>query len=179
MATYNIKSLDQLTQITMKAVISKIEKLLDTVAKKVKERVDEEIEKYYNEYDPAWDTERRYWYNRTEQLRNSCKISPIKKGANSLSVEIYIDIDGLNYSTPGADPWKTVIAADTGSLHGGWVIENGEAKYQVPFNQLNQYVDDNGVRIWSNPMNALLDNHGLRDIFIEEARKLGLNIVAK
>lgn len=175
MATYIVKSLDQLTNV----IIAKIEKLLDTVAEKVKERIDEELERYYDDYDPAWTSfTRKYFYNRTYQLRNACKISPINKGLNEMSVEIYIDVNSLNYSTPGADPWKTVVAANSG-LHGGWVINNGKADRQIPWEDLNDDSNYGNVRIWDTPMEELLDSRKLRDIFIDEAKKLGLNIIAK
>lgn len=176
MATYTVNSASGLT----KAIISQCEIMLNKVADKVKERVDQELETYYAEYSPEiLYGMQTFWYDRTNQLRNCCKISPIVKGLNNITVTIYLDIDSLNYSTPGADAFKTVVAADHG-LHGGWIINHGVAVEQVPWDEISgDYGDIDGAGIWSKPMKELLEGGKLRKYFLEEANKLGLNIIAK
>lgn len=183
MATYNVTSTAQLS----KAIISQFEIVLNKVSDKVKERVDQSLEQYYDEYHPE---EREqyttYFYHRTNQLRKCCKISPIIKGLNNITVEIYLDVDSLSYTNKGADPWKTVVSADAG-LHGGWDFmnpknddgSNKDVFYQIPFSSLNDDSDYEGTRIWHDPMEELLKGGKLRRYFLEEAKKLGLNIIAK
>jgi hypothetical protein len=178
MATYTVNSTAGLT----KAIISQVEVILGRIADKVKERVDQEFETYYSEYSPEiLYGMKTFYYDRTNQLRNCCKISPVVKGLNNITVTVYLDIDSLNYSTPGADAWKTVVAADAG-LHGGWVVKHGVAIEQIPWDSLNEnsdFSDTDGARIWHNPMKELLEGGKLRKYFLEEAKKMRLDIVAK
>ena len=178
MATYTVKSLDQMTDI----VILKIESILNKVADKVKARVDQELETYYAEYNPEiMYGMKTFYYDRTNQLRDCCKIKPIKKSGNNISIEIYLDIESLNYSTVGADPYKTVMAANSG-LHGGWIVHHGVATEQVPYSELGEgsnYGDVGGARIWANPMEEMFKGGKLREMFIKYAKESGLNLIAK
>jgi hypothetical protein len=183
MATYTVNSTDGLS----KAIISQCEIMLNKVAVKVKERVDLALEQYYDEYHPEARSEyTTLYYHRTNQLRKCCKIKPIIKGLNNITVEIYLDVESLDYSAEGADHWKTVIAADAG-LHGGFEFmnkknddgSNKEMFFQIPFSSLNEDSDYKGTRIWHDPMEELLNGGKLRQYFLEEARKLNLNIIAK
>lgn len=175
MATYTATSSTQLT----KLIILQFEEILNKIADKVKLRVDEEIETYYAEYSPEiLYGMQTFWYDRTNQLRNCCKIKPIVKGLNNITVEIYLDIDSLFYSTKGADPWKTVVSADSG-LHGGWEVKYGVATEQIPFSEIGDGSGFGDTRIWSNPMREFLEEGKLRELFIKYAKDYGLNLIAK
>lgn len=176
MASYNVVSNErQLSQ----AIIAKFEVILNKVADKVKQRVDEEIETYYAEYSPEiMYGMKTFYYDRTNQLRDCCKIKPIVKGLNSITVEIYLDIDSLSYSTAGADPWKTVVSADSG-LHGGWEVKYGVATEQIPFGEIGDGSGYGETRIWHNPMSELLEGGKLKEMFLKYAKEFKLNLIAK
>ena len=107
-----------------KVLEPKIRATLELVAKDVKREINDALQRYYDEYDPAFGKLLTSWfYQRTDQLKNCCKIGKPKIVGNTISVEIYLDIDDLSYSAKGADPFKTVVAANAG-LHGGWDIDN-------------------------------------------------------
>ena len=139
-----------------KALEPKINKILDAVAEDVKAV---------------------YYTPRTDQLRNCCKISGIKKNGNKLNIEIYLDIDSLHYSTKGADPYKTVVAANAG-LHGGWDINNMSSG-QVPWSAISSNSGESygsGTQIWEEPMRELFDEGKLIALFKKHAKTHGLNI---
>ena len=111
-----IKNLGQFA----KALEPKVVATLELVAEDVKKEIDKALEDYYDEYDPSIRASlTSFYYHRTDQLKNCCKIWQPKISGNTISIEIYLDIDSLSYDTPGADPYKTVVAANAG-LHGGW-----------------------------------------------------------
>ncbi len=81
----------------------------------------------------------------------------------------------MNYSTPGADPYKTVVAANS-SLHGGWDISN-LSNGQVPWYAISGNTGESfgsGTQIWEEPMRELIDNSKLIAIFKKHAKEHGL-----
>ncbi len=153
-----------------KALEPKIKEILELVAEDVKREIDDALGEYYDEYSPIY-------YHRTEQLRNCCKISNFKISNGKISVEVYLDIDSLKYDTPGADPYKTVVAGASG-LHGGWDISN-LSNGQVPWSAISGNTGESfgsGTQIWEEPMRELIDNGKLVKIFKKCAKQRGLNI---
>ena len=163
-----------------KALEPKVVATLELVAEDVKKEIDKAIDDYYDEYDPNPYSEgrlayKKYWYNRTYQLKDCCKIGKPKISGNTISIEIYLDIDSLQYDTPGADPYKTVVAANS-SLHGGWDVSTME---QIPWSVISNNDGTsygNGTQIWEEPIRELIDNGKLITLFKKCARQHGLNI---
>ena len=163
-----------------KALEPKVVATVELVAEDVKKEIDKAIDDYYDEYDPNPYSEgrlayKKYWYNRTYQLKDCCKIGKPKISGNTISIEIYLDIDSLQYDAPGADPYKTVVAANSG-LHGGWDV--GEM-VQIPWSVISNNDGTsygNGTQIWEEPIRELIDNGKLITLFKKCARQHGLNI---
>lgn len=162
-----------------KALMSKINTTLELVAEDVKKEIDEYLQQYYDEYNPAeGKSMSSYFYHRTEQLRNCCKIGETEIVNGTARIKVYLDIDSLNYTTPGADPYKTVVAANSG-LHGGWNpsdISGGQIPWStISSNDGTSY--GTGTQIWEEPMNELIHNGKLISIFKKCAKQRGLNII--
>lgn len=167
-----IKNLGQFA----KALEPKVVATLELVAEDVKKEIDKALEDYYDEYDPSIRASlTSFYYHRTDQLKNCCKIGQPKISGNTISIEIYLDIDSLSYNTPGADPYKTVVAANSG-LHGGWDI--GEM-VQIPWSMISNNDGTsygNGTQIWEEPIRELIDNGKLITLFKKCAKQRGLNL---
>lgn len=169
-----IKNLGQFA----KALEPKVIATLELVAQDVKTEIDDALQRYYDEYDPAFGKLLTSWfYQRTDQLRNCCKIGKPKIVGNTISIEIYLDIDDLSYSAKGADPFKTVVAANAG-LHGGWDIDDlplGQVSWSaISSNDGTAY--GSGTQIWEEPMRELFDGGKLVTLFKKCAKARGLNI---
>ena len=161
-----------------KVLEPKIRATLELVAKDVKREINDALQRYYDEYDPAFGKLLTSWfYQRTDQLKNCCKIGKPKIVGNTISVEIYLDIDDLSYSTKGADPFKTVVAANAG-LHGGWDIDNlsdGQIAWSaISGNDGSSW--GSGTQIWEEPMRELIDNGKLVTIFKKHVKAHVLNL---
>lgn len=169
-----IKKFSQLTKI----IEPKITEILELVAEDVKEEIDKYLKKYYDEYDPAAGKSfKKYFYKRTDQLKNCCKIGVPESINGKFSIKVYLDINSLKYDTPGADPYKTIVAANS-SLHGGWDTSN-LSKGQIPWSTISGNTGESfgsGTQIWEEPMRELVDNGKLIEIFKKCARQRGLNI---
>lgn len=169
-----IKNMGQFAEILKSQVVA----TLDLVAQDVKSEIDDALERYYDEYDPEFGIMlTSLWYQRTYQLRNCCKIGQPKIVGNTVSIEIYLDIDDLSYSAKGADPFKTVVAANAG-LHGGWNVDDLPLG-QVPWSSISGNdgtAYGSGTQIWEEPMKELFDNGKLVTLFKKCAKARGLNI---
>ena len=167
-----IKNLGQFAKVLEPKVVA----TLELVAEDVKKEIDEALQRYYDEYDPTFGKMLTSWfYQRTDQLKNCCKIGKPKINGNTISIEIYLDIDSLSYNTPGADPYKTVVAANSG-LHGGWDVSTME---QIPWSVISGNdgtSHGSGTQIWEEPIRELIDNGKLIILFKKCARQHGLNI---
>ena len=159
-----------------KALEPKVVATLELVAEDVKKEIDEALEDYYDEYDPSIrDSLTSFYYHRTDQLKNCCKIGQPKINGNTISIEIYLDIDSLSYDTPGADPYKTVVAANS-SLHGGWDVLTMK---QIPWSTISSNDGTSyggGTQIWEEPIRELIDNGKLIALFKKCAKQHGLNL---
>lgn len=171
-----IKNLGQFAEVLKPKVVA----TLQLVAQDVKQEIDESLQRYYDEYEPEPDDPygqayKQFWYHRTYQLLDCCVIGTPKIKGNTISIEIYLDIDSLTYNTKGADPYKTVVAANAG-LHGGFNIET---MYQVPWSIVesnNGTAYGNGTQIWEEPMKELFTKGKLIESFKRHAKARGLNI---
>ena len=152
---------------------------LELVAQDVKAEIDDALKRYYEEYDPTFGKLlTSLMYDRTDQLKNCCKISEPKVVGNTISIEIYLDIDSISYTkVKGSDPLKTVVAANAG-LHGGWDVDNlplGQISWgMISDNDGTSY--GNGTQIWEEPMRELFDDGKLVTIFKKHAKARGLNL---
>ena len=159
-----------------KALESKVVATLELVAEDVKKEIDEALQRYYDEYDPSVRASiTSFYYHRTDQLKNCCKIGQPKISGNTISVEIYLDIDSLSYNTPGADPYKTVVAANSG-LHGGWDVSTME---QIPWSVISGNDGTSygsGTQIWEESIREPIDNGKLVTLFKKCAKQRGLNL---
>lgn len=171
-----IKNLGQFA----KALEPKVVATLELVAQDVKAEIDKAIDAYYDEYDPNPYSEgrlnyKKYWYQRTYQLRDCCTIGKPKVVGNTISIEIYLDIDSLQYDARGADPYKTVVSANSG-LHGGWDVSVME---QIPWSVISENdgtAYGSGTQIWEEPMRELFDGGKLITLFKKCAKARGLNL---
>lgn len=153
-----------------KVLEPKIKATLELVAEDVKKEIDESLDEYYSEYSPIY-------YSRTDQLRDCCKIGKTKMNGNKLSIEVYLDVDSLHYTAKGADPYKTVVSAGAG-LHGGIDPANSHGG-QIPWDQISNNDGSrhgSGTQIWEKPMQELIDNGKLIELFKKHAKARGLNI---
>ena len=159
-----------------KALEPKVVATLELVAEDVKKEIDKALQDYYDEYDPSVRASiTSFYYHRTDQLKNCCKIGQPKVSGNTISIEVYLDIDSLSYNTPGADPYKTVVAANSG-LHGGWDVSTME---QIPWSVISGNDGTSygsGTQIWEEPIRELIDNGKLVTLFKKCAKQRGLNL---
>ena len=169
-----IKNLGQFA----KALEPKVIATLEAVAEDTKKEIDEYLQAYYDEYDPMLGgLLGRFFYQRTYQLIDCCKIGKPKISNGKISIEVYLDIDSLSYSTPGADAFKTVVSANAG-LHGGWDISNLQSG-QVSWSSISSNTGESfgsGTQIWEEPIKELIDNGKLVTIFKKHAKAHGLNL---
>lgn len=169
-----IKNIKDLSKVLRSKIIS----ILELVADDVKAEIDDALDRYYNEYDPSDRASRTsFYYHRTNQLKDCCKISQPKIRGNTVIIEVYLDIDSLNYETEGANPYKTIRAGDAG-LHGGWDISHfssGQVSWQaIKNNDGSRW--GSGTQIWKEPMDELFGNGKLIESFKRHAKERGLNI---
>lgn len=169
-----IKNLGQFA----KALEPKIVATLEAVAEDTKQEIDDYLQAYYDEYNPLMGgLLGKFFYQRTYQLRDCCKICKPKIVNGKISIEVYLDIDSLNYNTPGADAFKTVVAANAG-LHGGWDISNMQSG-QVSWESISGNTGESwgsDTQIWEEPIRELIDNGKLITIFKKHAKARGLNL---
>lgn len=169
-----IKNLGHFAEVLKPKVMATLEK----VAEDVKKEIDEALQRYYDGYDPVLGKMLTSWfYQRTDQLKNCCKIGKVTTTGNTIGIEIYLDIDSLSYSAKNADPYKTVVAANAG-LHGGWDVSDLSLG-QVPWSSISGNDGSShgsGTQIWEEPMSDLFDGGKLITLFKKHAKSHGLNL---
>lgn len=167
-----IKNLGQFAKVLEPKIIA----TLEVVAEDTKREIDDYLQAYYDEYDPAFGKSlSELFYHRTKQLLNCCKIGKPQISNGKISIEVYLDIDSLNYDTPGADAFKTVVAANS-SLHGGFDVSTMK---QIPWSVISNNDGTSygsGTQIWEEPIRELIDNGKLVTIFRKYAKARGLNL---
>lgn len=169
-----IKNLGQFA----KALKPKIIAALELAAEDTKQEIDDYLQAYYDEYDPAFGKSlSELFYHRTKQLLNCCKIREAQISNEKISIEVYLDIDSLSYDTVGAEPYKTLVAANSG-LHGGWNVSHLSSG-QVSWSAISSNTGESwgsGTQIWKEPITELIDNGKLITIFKKHAKTHGLNL---
>lgn len=123
------------------------------------------VYKFYNDYNPEW-------YDRTYQLLESLVQSRIVSDGKGYKVEIYFDLDKLQYSKPawqGGEPpsGEQVFEAAKQGLHGAIGDAGGGWSYLY-------VAGDTGVNIWSDPIREL-DVKAI-DILVDMLRAEGIPI---
>lgn len=165
-----------LNYVLKKVAIQKITSILEKVAEDVKAEIDAAINKYYAEYEPGKISNyKKFYYHRTEQLKKCCKISEPSIVDNIIKIQVYLDVASLKYETKGADPYKTMVAANAG-LHGGF---DPNTKSVIPWSKIKSNSGTkfgSGTQIWKEPIESLLNDNKLIDSFKKHAKKYGLNI---
>lgn len=170
-----IKNIGQLTKI----LEPKIRSTIELVAEDVKKEIDKYLQQYYDEYDPAFGKSlKSLFYQRTDQLKKCCKIGKSEISGGTVSIEVYLDIDSLHYSTTGADAYKTVVAANAG-LHGGWNVSSLQSG-QVSWSAISGNTGESfgsGTQIWEEPMQELIHTGKLIVLFKQCAQKRGITLL--
>lgn len=153
-------------------VIRHIEGIIQAVAEDVQDDIQKALGEYYAEYDPKR-------YKRVDHLKKCCVISDPRKTKDGISIDVYLDINSLQYSTKGADPYKTVVAADVG-LHGGWDVFNEEV---VPWDDIKHKPEQKtgsmygGTSIWTDPVDKMIQDGSIAKWFKQHALERGLKLI--
>lgn len=103
-------------------------------------------------------------YDRTYKLLNSLVKTDVIKNGNTLSCEVKIDEDYLNYQYPGTSNVGNLSATGLDILT--WNEENGSHGGTV----------DGDWKIWSEAMQTLSGKDGIMTIFVSKLKKCGINV---
>lgn len=145
-------------------LMAKCKNAIIQAEEKVHQTIDNCLKQFYNEFSPDE-------YIRTEQLLHSLVKSDVKESGNGFEVEVYFDVDGLNYpkgetelqsGRKGYANWNkdTILdVAMTGSY--GGLPHGGYAE---------------GTAIWTESIKRLGDVYGLLE---RELRAQGIPIKKK
>lgn len=155
-----IKSIKELNKILEK----RISKALAETQEIIGECIQESIEEYYNEKVFRGGTSSTpAIYSRTYQLLNSLVKTKVIKNGNTITCQVGISDDYLNYKYPGTDGWDGIDATGRDVLnwnkygsHGGTV--------------------DGDWRIWEEAMQTLSGESGIMQILISKLKKYGINV---
>lgn len=133
--------------------------------KEIGECIQESIDEYYKEKVFRGGTSAiPLIYDRTYKLLNSMVKTEIVKSGNTLSCQVGISDDYLNYKYPGTDGWDGVDATGRDVLN--WNSENGSHGGSV----------DGDWKIWEQAMQTLSGENGIMSIFISKLKKCGINV---
>ena len=133
--------------------------------KEISECIQESINEYYKEKVFRGGTSAiPLIYDRTYKLLNSMIKTEIVKNSNTLSCQVGISDDYLNYKYPGTNGWDGVDATGRDVLD--WNSENGSHGGSV----------DGDWKIWEQAMQSLSGENGIMSIFISKLKKCGINI---
>ena len=133
--------------------------------KEIGECIQESIDEYYKEKVFRGGTSAiPLIYDRTYKLLNSMVKTEIVKSGNTLSCQVGISDDYLNYKYPGTDGWDGVDATGRDVLN--WDSEDGSHGGSV----------DGDWKIWEQAMQTLSGENGIMSIFISKLKKCGINV---
>lgn len=138
---------------------------LKMAQKMIGECIQESIEEYYKEkvfLDGA--SAIPLIYDRTYKLLDSMVKTEIVKNGNTLSCQVGISDDYLNYKYPGSDSPYNLDATGRDVLT--WNNEDGSHGYTV----------DGDWKIWDEAMRTLSGKDGIISILVSKLKKSGLNI---
>lgn len=156
-----IKSMKDLNKIIEKRAAL----ALKMAQKEIGECIQESIDEYYKErvfLDGTSATP--LIYDRTYKLLNSMVKTEIIKKGNTLSCQVGINDDYLNYKYPGSDMPYSLDATGRDVLT--WNNEDGSHGYTV----------DGEWKIWNEAMQTLSGKNGIISILVSKLKKSGLNI---
>ena len=133
--------------------------------KEIGECIQESIDEYYKEKVFRGGTSAiPLIYDRTYKLLNSMVKTEIVKNGNTLSCQVGISDDYLNYKYLGTDGWDGVDATGRDVLD--WNNENGSHGGSV----------DGDWKIWEQAIQTLSAENGIMSIFISKLKKCGINV---
>lgn len=156
-----IKSMKDLNKI----IESRATLALKMAQKEIGECVQESIDEYYREKVFSEGTSNiPLVYERTYKLLNSMIKTEIVKKGNTLSCQVGISDDYLNYKYPGTDEKYSIDATGRDVLT--WNNEDGSHGYTV----------DGDWKIWDETMQTLSGKNGIISILVSKLKKSGLNI---
>lgn len=138
---------------------------LKMAQKEIGDCIQESIDEYYKERVFRGGTSATpLVYERTYKLLNSLVKTEIVKHGNTLSCEVGISDDYLNYQYPGTDGWDGVDATGLDVLM--WNEENGSHGGTV----------DGDWKIWSQAMQTLSGEDGIMALFVSKLKKCGIKV---
>lgn len=138
---------------------------LKIAQKEIGDCIQESIDEYYKEKVFRGGTSATpSVYERTWKLLNSMVKTEIVKHGNTLSCEVGISDDYLNYRYPGTDGWDGVSATGYDVLT--WNEENGSHGGTV----------DGDWRIWHEAMQTLSGDDGIMTILISKLKQCRINV---
>ena len=156
-----IKNINDLNKI----LEQRVSMALKMAQKDIGECIQESIDEYYKEKVFRGCTSAiPLIYYITWKLLNSMVKTEIVKNGNSLSCQVGISDDYLNYKYPGTNGWDGVDATGRDVLD--WNSENGSHGGSV----------DGDWKIWEQAMQSLSGENGIMSIFISKLKKCGINI---
>lgn len=148
-----------------KIIEQRVSMALKMAQKDIGECIQESIDEYYREkVFRGGASAIPLVYDRTYKLLNSMIKAEIVKSGNTLSCQVGISDDYLNYKYPGTDGWDGVDATGRDVLT--WNNENGSHGGSV----------DGDWRIWHEAMQTLSGESGIMSIFISKLKKCGINV---
>lgn len=156
-----IKSINDLSKI----IEQRATMALKMAQKEIGECIQESIDEYYKEKVFRGGTSAiPLIYERTYKLLNSMVKTEIVKNGNTLSCEVGISDDYLNYKYPGTNGWDGVSATGRDILT--WNNETGSHGGTV----------DGDWEIWNQAMQTLSGEEGIMAIFVSKLKKCGINV---
>ena len=103
-------------------------------------------------------------YDRTYKLLNSMVKTEVVKKGNTLSCQVGISDDYLNYTYPGTNGWDGISATGRDVLT--WNNETGSHGGTV----------DGDWEIWNQAIQSLGGNTGIMAILVSKLKKCGINV---
>lgn len=148
-----------------KIIESRATLALKMAQKEIGECIQESIDEYYKEKVFLEGTSAiPLIYDRTYKLLDSMVKTEIVKNGNTLSCQVGISDDYLNYKYRGSDSIYSLDATGRDVLT--WNNEDGSHGYTV----------DGDWKIWDEAMQTLSGKNGIISILISKLKKSGLNI---
>ena len=157
-----IKSINELNRI----LEQRVSMALKMAQKDIRECIQESIDEYYKEKVFNGGTSATpLVYERTYKLLNSMIKTEIVKNGNTLTCEVGISDEYLNYQYPGTRDWRFNLPA-TGRDVLTWNNEDGSHGGTV----------DGDWKIWEEAMRSLGGETGIMSILISKLKKCGINV---
>ena len=154
----NMKDLNKIIEIRAAYALKMTQKMIG-------ECIQESIDEYYKEKVFLDGTSAiPEIYDRAYKLLDSMVKTEIVKNGNTLSCQVGISQDYLNYKYPGSDMPYSLNATGRDILT--WNNEDGSHGYTV----------DGDWKIWDEAMRTLSGKDGIMSILVSKLKKAGLNV---